>query len=57
MPEIVRRHMLSVLKHGPSNFPPEYVYKNPVETKPPAFNQSEPVPSKSPMGFIPRNEE
>jgi hypothetical protein len=57
IPEIVRRHMLCVLKHGPGNYPPEYVYRNPVETKPPAFDEPEPTSSKKPMGFIPRNDE
>lgn len=57
LPEIVRRHMLSVLKHGPSNYPPEYIYKNPVETKSPPYHQPEPLPPKNPLGFIPPQSE
>lgn len=44
------------IKHGPGNYPPEYVYRNPVETKPPAIDEQEPTNLKTPMGYVPRTE-
>lgn len=35
LPEMIRRHMVCVLKHGPTNYPPSYIY-TPIADKAPA---------------------